>query len=67
MSMKNSKLLKMNEVSERLRVPLMTCYSWVRSGMLPHFRLGKTIRISEGDLEAFLEQRRRGTRTDILA
>lgn len=42
------------QVAERLKVSRATVYGLVRSGALPHRRVGLQIRIPEAALEAFL-------------
>ena len=46
------------EVAEKLKVSRRTVYRWVQAGELPAYRLGGEFRITERDLEQFLEARR---------
>jgi excisionase family DNA binding protein len=46
------------QVAEMTGVSLRTVRRWVASGELASHRLGRSIRISEGDLLAFLAARR---------
>lgn len=53
------RLLTTQDVADRLQVKERTVRDWIRSGELPAFDLGQGYRISEEDLEAFLEGRKR--------
>jgi excisionase family DNA binding protein len=56
-----SKLLTVAETAERLRCSRALVYQLCESGKLPHHRLGLgrgTIRVSQTDIELFLEQSR---------
>jgi excisionase family DNA binding protein len=46
------------EVAERLNVCERTVRRWIAAGLLPVHRFGRTLRISEVDLAAFLALRR---------
>jgi excisionase family DNA binding protein len=46
------------EVAEKLKVSRRTVYRWVQAGELPAYKLGGEFRITERDLEQFLEERR---------
>jgi excisionase family DNA binding protein len=48
----------LREVAERLKVSRRTVYRWVQAKELPAYRLGGEFRITERDLEEFLEARR---------
>ncbi|MDP9363134.1 MAG: helix-turn-helix domain-containing protein [Chloroflexota bacterium] len=54
--------LTVSEVAERLKVTPLTVRRWIKSGELIGVQLGDRAgwRISEEDLEAFLEARRSG-------
>jgi excisionase family DNA binding protein len=53
------RLLTVEEVADRLQVPVRTIYGWrSRQEGPPGFRVGKHIRFSEEDLDAWLETRR---------
>lgn len=45
------------EVAELLRVSSMTVYRLIKSGELRAARIGKSYRISEADVDAYLEAR----------
>lgn len=50
------KLLKVDEVSQRLDVPKSTIYEWGRTGRIPGVvRLGRTMRFRGDALEAWLQ------------
>jgi excisionase family DNA binding protein len=46
------------EVAETLKVSHMTVYRWIKDGKLVAYKLGGEFRITERDLEQFLEARR---------
>ena len=46
------------EVAERLKVSHMTVYRWIKAGNLGAYKLGGEFRITEEDVERFLEDRR---------
>jgi excisionase family DNA binding protein len=46
------------EVAERLKVSHMTVYRWIKAGSLGAYKLGGEFRITERDIDQFLEERR---------
>ena len=46
------------EVAERLKVSHMTVYRWIKAGQLAAYKIGGEFRITERDIEGFLEGRR---------
>lgn len=52
-----SRLLTPAEVAELLRVSSMTVYRLIKSGELRAARIGKSYRISEDDVDAYLQAR----------
>jgi excisionase family DNA binding protein len=52
-------MLTVREASRRLTISLTSTYQLIRSGKLPHYRIGAAIRISDTDIAAFLAQYRR--------
>ena len=53
-------MLTVKEVAQRVGVSCGLVYQWIQAKVLPHYRLGLpgrrgAIRVSEGDLEAFLQ------------
>jgi len=46
------------EASERLGVTLRTLYRLIDEGRLPAYKIGRVIRITEEDVEGFLESAR---------
>jgi putative molybdopterin biosynthesis protein len=46
------------EVAERLKVSHMTVYRWIKAGKLGAYKLGGEFRITERDIERFLEASR---------
>ncbi len=54
--MTEDKLLTPPQVAQRLQVNERTVTQWLRRGHLRGFKIGKEWRVSERDLQAFLEQ-----------
>jgi excisionase family DNA binding protein len=50
-------LLTPGEVAEQLRVSSMTVYRLLKSGELRSARIGKSFRILQSDVDAYLEDR----------
>jgi excisionase family DNA binding protein len=46
------------EVAERLKVSHMTIYRWIKAGDLGAYKIGGEFRITERDIQRFLETRR---------
>jgi excisionase family DNA binding protein len=46
------------EVAQRLKVSNMTVYRWIKAGSLGAYKLGGEFRITERDINEFLEVRR---------
>jgi excisionase family DNA binding protein len=51
------RLLTPNEVAEQLRVSTMTVYRLIKAGDLRAARIGKSFRISEDDVDRYLQSR----------
>ena len=45
------------EVAQTLKVPVETVYKWLRNGSLKGAKLGKHWRITEEQLQAFIDER----------
>lgn len=58
-----SALWTAEEVAHRLQVSVRTVRAWVRGGLLPAYRLGSLIRISQAALETWLDDHRSGSPT----
>jgi len=52
-----SNFVTVSEVARQLRVSNMTVYRLINAGDLPAVRVGKSYRIREGDLDAYLSGR----------
>lgn len=48
--------LTVAEVAEMLRVSRMTVYRWIHAGELPAVRFGRSFRVPQQAVEAFMEQ-----------
>jgi excisionase family DNA binding protein len=59
-SLAGDRLHTVAEVAEHMRVSNMTVYRLIKAGALPAVRVGKSYRIRERDLEAYLEASRTG-------
>ena len=46
------------EACERLGVTLRTLYRFIDEGLLPAYKMGRVIRLQEGDLDGFIERMR---------
>jgi excisionase family DNA binding protein len=51
-------LLSVRDAADRLGVSTKKIRRWIASGELPHYRLGRSIRIAESDLIGFIRVRR---------
>lgn len=49
------KLLTIGEVAERLRVHYRTALEYVATGQITGYKQGKTWRVKESDLEAYID------------
>ncbi len=54
--MDNRQFFTPTEVAEELKLNLLTIYKYIRSGDLSAVRFGRTYRVSEEDLERFIEK-----------
>ena len=52
-------MITVREASRRLTISLTSTYQLIRSGKLPHYRIGAAIRIADADIAAFLARCRR--------
>lgn len=53
--MTTPQLLTVAEVAELFRVSSMTVYRLIRNGELPAVRVGRSYRVSEEDLQSYLQ------------
>jgi excisionase family DNA binding protein len=58
MQASNRPTLRVEGARDYLDVTERQIYDWVRSGKLAHYRVGRELRFSEADLDAFLAERR---------
>ena len=54
----NSNLLTPEQVAGILQVHILTIYSYIRAGKLDAIRLGRSYRVTQRDLEQFIESNR---------
>ena len=52
-----SRFLTVQEVAELMRVSSMTVYRLIKAGELPAVRVGRSFRVSEPDVDAYLSSR----------
>jgi len=50
-----SRLLKADEVAERLNISRRFAYSLMKTGQLPTVRIGRSVRVHPRDLNEFIE------------
>lgn len=51
---KASRMLRVSDVAQRLDLPEKRLYILAREGIIPHVRLGRSIRFNEAELEAWI-------------
>ena len=54
--MSDAKFLTIAEVASRMRVSKMTVYRLVHNGELPAVRVGRSFRVTEDDVNAYLQK-----------
>ena len=52
-----ARFLTVQEVADQMRVSSMTVYRLIKAGDLPAFRVGRSFRVSELDVDTYLESR----------
>jgi excisionase family DNA binding protein len=53
----NSRFLTVQEVAELMRVSTMTVYRLIKAGELPAVRVGRSFRVRDIDVDAYLGDR----------
>jgi excisionase family DNA binding protein len=56
-SFSKARFLTVQEVAELMRVSSMTIYRLIKSGELPAVRVGRSFRVRDVDVDAYLESR----------
>jgi excisionase family DNA binding protein len=56
-SFSTSRFLTVQEVAELMRVSTMTVYRLIKAGDLPAVRVGRSFRVRDVDVDAYLGQR----------
>jgi excisionase family DNA binding protein len=46
------------ELEKMTKVTSFTWRTWIRAGMIPHVKMGRTVRVSEEDFNAFVSSSR---------
>ncbi len=54
---KDDRLLTTNEACRMLRVTRQTLHRWKTEGIIPHVRIGSSIRYKESDVMKFIEDK----------
>jgi excisionase family DNA binding protein len=54
----NLEYLKVPEVAEILRIARSRAYELVAEGEIPSIRIGRSVRVSRGELDRWLEEQR---------
>ena len=57
MAQRRPRFVTVAEVAELMRVSTMTVYRLIKAGVLPAVRFGKSYRIDEADVDAYLAER----------
>lgn len=52
----DKRALTVTEVSLILGVTYQTAYRWIRCGGIPHFIIGRSLRVWDKDLDAYIER-----------
>jgi excisionase family DNA binding protein len=60
------RLLTVEHISKALSIPRQQIYKMVRSGRLPHLKLGRSVRFSERELLELLRERSRSVERELL-
>jgi excisionase family DNA binding protein len=56
------KILTIPEVAEYLQMSKSKVYDLAKRGIIPTIQIGRNVRVTESDLEKWLEEQRRPTR-----
>jgi excisionase family DNA binding protein len=56
----NETYYTLQEIADRLKVNYRTVYRWVRADKLPAYKFGQDWRVTETDIEKFIQERRTG-------
>jgi excisionase family DNA binding protein len=60
-------LLDVPGAAEYLGFSVWTLYRWIGRGQLPHLRISDRIRFRRADLDAWLDEHRRGPQVEAVA
>lgn len=52
-------LISAGTLAQRLGVPTVTVYSWVRRGVIPHYKVERCVRFSETEIQEWLEDKKK--------
>ncbi len=59
-SIQSERLLTIEQVANYLQLPKSTVYTYAQRGSIPAFKVGRNWRFKREDIEAWLEERKRG-------
>ena len=63
--LENTKFYTLDEIAEQFGVSYQLVYRMVRTGELPALRFGKNYRVSEKDLESYLQRQREVVKEEV--
>lgn len=52
----NDRLLRVSAAADRFNITVPTAYKWIRSGRLRAVRFGRNLRITEKEIQDFLQR-----------
>lgn len=61
------RLLTAKQVSELIEVKPSTVYQWVHAGLIPHVKLGKSVRFKKDELFRWIDKNHRKERVSFKA
>ena len=59
------RFLTPKQLSELLQVDQSTVYLWTHTEFIPHYKLGRSVRFLEVDVQAWLQKRRQSGRVTL--
>ena len=59
------RFLTPKQLSELLQVDQSTVYLWTHTEFIPHYKLGRSVRFLEADVQGWLQKRRRSGRATL--
>jgi excisionase family DNA binding protein len=53
-------LISAKDLAKKLGVPPVTVFSWVRRGVIPHYKIERCVRFDAEEIETWLKDKKRG-------